>query len=197
MIDQSTRNWLNLSIEGYDAQFDYRFDLTDSVRARVGASGTYFTKFDQHFGPNPKFSVLNTSGFNGVFPSIQFKARAYFGVDVGNFSADLFWNHIGDYRNWSGSTMRPLTRDENGNPNGGSDVVDATNTFDLHLAHKFTLGGVFEEITLSLDVRNIADKDPPFFNGNQGGFMGGAWGYDNYTANPVGRLITVGLRTNF
>ena len=197
LIDQSTRNWLNLSIEGYDAQVDYRFDLTDAIRARVGSSGTYFTKFDQHFGPNPKFSVLNTSGFNGVFPSIQFKARTYVGFDWGAFSADLFWNHIGDYRNWGVSTVKPLTRDANGNPNGGGDRVDATNTFDLHLSYKVAFGDTFDDVTLSLDIRNIADDDPPFFNGNQGGFMGGAWGYDNYTANPIGRLITLGIRTNF
>jgi iron complex outermembrane receptor protein len=197
LIDQSARNWLNLSIEGYDANFDYRFDIGESVRARFGSSGTYFTKFDQHFGPNPTFSVLNTSGFNGVFPSIQFKARTYIGFDLGNFSADLFWNHVGDYKNWSGSTVRPLTRDANGNPSGGGDTVEATNTFDLHLAQKLSFGETFDDVTLSLDVRNIADEDPSFFNGNQGGFMGGAWGYDNYTANPIGRLISIGLRTNF
>jgi iron complex outermembrane receptor protein len=197
LIDQSTRNWLNISIEGYDAQFDYQFDIGERVRARAGASGTYFTKFDQNFGPNPEFSVLNTSGFNGVFASIQFKARAYLGFELGNFSADLFWNHVGDYNNWGGSTVEPLTRDANGNPSGGGDTVDATNTFDLHLAQKLSLGGTFDDVTLSLDIRNIADEDPAFFNGNQGGFMGGAWGYDNYTANPVGRLITLGLRTNF
>ena len=82
--------------------------------------------------------MLNTSGFNGVFPSIQFKARTYVGLDVGKFSADLFWNHIGDYQNWGGSTFTPLTRDANGNPNGGGDTVDATNTFDLHLAYKLS-----------------------------------------------------------
>jgi len=47
------------------------------------------------------------------------------------------------------------------------------------------------------DGARRADEDPPFFNGTQGGFMGGAWGYDNYTANPVGRLITLGVRTSF
>ncbi|MFL6547141.1 MAG: TonB-dependent receptor domain-containing protein [Povalibacter sp.] len=197
LIDQSTRNWLNLSIEGYDAQVDYHFDLGERVKARAGVSGTYFTKFDQHFGTNPTFSVLNTSGFNGVFPSIQFKTRAYAGFDLGKFSADLFWNYIGDYNNWSGSTITPLTRDANGNPNGGGDTVEATNTLDLHLAYRLSLGGVFDEVNLSLDVRNLTDEDPSFFNGNQGGFMGGAWGYDNYTANPIGRLITVGARANF
>ena len=197
LIDQSARNWLNLSIAGYDAQFDYTFDMGDRVKARVGAAGTYFTGYDQYFGTNPEFSVLNTSGFNGVFPSIQKKARTYFGVDVDKFSADVYWNWIGEYNNWGGSTVTPLTRDANGNPNGGGDTVEATNTFDLNLAYRFDLGGTIEELSLSLNVRNITDEDPSFFNGNQGGFMGGAWGYDNYTANPVGRLITLGIRTDF
>jgi len=197
MIDQSARNWLNLSIDGYDAQIDYTFNMGDRVNARVGASGTYFTGYDQFFGTNPSFSVLNTSGFNGVFSSIQKKARSYFGVDVAKFSADVYWNWIGEYNNWGGSTVTPLTRDANGNPDGGGDTVDATNTFDLNLAYRFDLGGTIEELSVSLNVRNITDEDPPFFNGNQGGFMGGAWGYDNYTANPVGRLVTLGIRTDF
>ena len=197
LIDQSARNWLNLSIDGFDAQIDYTFNMGDRVNARVGASGTYFTGYDQYFGTNPAFSVLNTSGFNGVFSSIQKKARSYFGVDVNKFSADVYWNWIGEYNNWGGSTVTPLTRDAFGNPNGGGDTVDATNTFDLNLAYRFDLGGTIEELSVSLNVRNITDEDPSYFNGNQGGFMGGAWGYDNYTANPVGRLITLGIRTDF
>ncbi len=197
LIDQSARNWLNLSIAGIDAQFDYTFDIGDKVNARFGASGTHFENFDQNFGENPVFSVLNTSGFNGVFSSVQFKGRAYGGFDVGKFSADLFWNHIGSYRNWSGSTITPLTRDANGNPNGGGDKVDATNTFDLHVSYLLELGGIMEDMSVSLDIRNIADEEPSFFNGNLGGFMGGAWGYDNYSSNPVGRLVTLGIRTNF
>ncbi|MEO8018825.1 MAG: TonB-dependent receptor [Pseudomonadota bacterium] len=197
LIDQSARNWLNLTIEGIDAQFDYAFHLGDKVSARFGTSGTYFTKYDQHFGANPEFSVLNSSGFNGVFPSIQFKARTSAGVEVGKLAADLFWNHIGSYKNWGGSTFAPLTRDANGNPNGGGDTVDATNTFDLHVAYKLALGQTFDDMSVSLDVRNLTDEDPSFFNGNQGGFMGGAWGYDNYTANPVGRQVTLAVRMNF
>jgi iron complex outermembrane receptor protein len=197
LIDQSARNWLNLSIEGVDAQIGYDFDMGDTIKARVGVNGTYFTKYDQHFGTNPEFSVLNTSGFNGVFPSIQFKARTNVGMDIGSVSTDLFWNHIGSYKNWGGSTFTPIVRDANGNPQSGGDTVDATNTFDLHVSFKLKLGKVVDDMNLSLDVRNLTDEEPSFFNGNQGGFMGGAWGYDNYTANPVGRLVTLGVRTNF
>jgi iron complex outermembrane recepter protein len=208
LIDQSARNWLNLSIEGYDFQLGYNFNIGEKIKARVGNSGTYFTKYDQHFGANPEFSVLNTSGFNGVFPSIQFKMRTSAGIDVGKLSADLFWNHIGSYRNWTNSSFRTVYRDANGNPaqfgvdaNGvrqhSGDLVDATNTFDLHLSYKLGFGTTFDDIGLSLDVRNLTDEEPSFFNGNQGGFMGGAWGYDNYTANPVGRQVTLAVRMNF
>jgi iron complex outermembrane receptor protein len=197
LIDQNARNWLNISIEGYDFQLDYRWDMGDTIKARVGTSGTYFTKFDQNFGTNPWFSVLNTSGFNGVFPSIQFKARTGFGLDAGKLSADLFWNYIGDYNNWSNNTITPIVRDANGNPQSGGDVVEATNTFDLNLSYQLSAGGIFEDLGLSLNIRNLTDEDPPFMNHNQGGFMGGAWGYDNYTANPVGRLITLAVRANF
>ncbi len=197
LIDQSARNWLNLSIEGIDGQIDWGFNMGEKVRARVGASGSYFTKYDQNFGDTPTFSVLNTSGFNGVFPSIRFKGRAWAGVETAKFSADLFWNHTGSYRNWSGSTIEPLTRDENGNPNGGGDVVEATNTFDLHLGYNVGFGETFKDVGLALDIKNLTDEDPSFYNGNLGGFMGGAWGYDNYNANPVGRLITLAVRMNF
>jgi iron complex outermembrane receptor protein len=197
LIDQNARNWLNLSIEGYDFQMGYSFDMGEKAKGRVGTSGTYFTKFDQNFGTNPEFSVLNTSGFNGVFPSIQFKMRTSLGFDFGKLSTDLFWNHIGDYNNWSNNTITPLVRDVNGNPQSGGDVVDATNTFDLNLSYKLSAGGVFEDLGLSLNIRNLTDEDPPFMNHNQGGFMGGAWGYDNYTANPVGRMVTLAVRANF
>ena len=50
--------------------------LSLSIKARIGTSGTYFTKFDQNFGANPVFSVLNTSGFNGVFPSSAMNVTA-------------------------------------------------------------------------------------------------------------------------
>jgi iron complex outermembrane receptor protein len=197
LIDQNARNWLNLSIEGYDFQLDYRFDMGDTAKARIGTSGTYFTKFDQNFGANPTFSVLNTSGFNGVFPSIQFKLRTSFGLDWDKLSADVFWNHIGDYNNWSNNTITPIIRDANGNPQSGGDVVDATNTFDLNLSYKLSAGGMFEDMGVSLNVRNLTDEEPPFMNHNQGGFMGGAWGYDNYTANPIGRQITLAVRASF
>ena len=45
-------------------------------RFTIGSAFTYFTKFRQNFGGGTEFSVLNTSGYNTTFPSVQFKNRA-------------------------------------------------------------------------------------------------------------------------
>jgi outer membrane receptor protein involved in Fe transport len=40
-----------------------------------------------------------------------------------------------------------------------------------------------------LDVVNIFDKRPPFYNSGNGG-------YDTFAGNPLGRVVTIGLRTS-
>ena len=198
LIDQSARNWLNLSIEGFDAQFDYR--------VRHGRQGECPGRHQRHvlhevrseLRYQPEFSVLNTSGFNGVFPSIQFKARTSVGIDVGKLSADLLlephrrlqeleWQH--HHAAHPGCQWQSERRRRHGGCDQYLRSPPGVQALDS--------AGTFEDMSLSLDVRNLTDEDPSFFNGNQGGFMGGAWGYDNYTANPVGRLVTLGVRTNF
>jgi len=50
---------------------------------------------------------------------------------------------------------------------------------------------------LFVDMQNMFDKDPPFYNGNTNGILGGAWGYNGFVSNPIGRLTTLGLRMKF
>lgn len=82
--------------------------------------------------------------------------------------------------------MAPLTRDANGNPNGGGDPVKASTLFDLHLSWDVSSEGMLGKSQVFLDATNLFNKEPPFYNtGN---------GYDRYAANPIGRVVTVGLR---
>ncbi len=196
LIDQSVRNALNLDLDGIDASFTYRTTDVGFGRVTVGSAFTWFTKFRQSFTGSPDFSIRNTSGFNTTFPSVAFKNRAQFGYELGGFAADLFWNYTGAYRNW-GTSVRPLTRDANGNPNGGGDLVKSNNIFDLHL--QYTMGG--EGLTRGwqffVDVQNLLDKDPPFYNGNVGGITGAGFGYNAFVSNPLGRLTSVGVRVKF
>lgn len=196
LIDQSSRNALDLKLDGIDGSFNYRTPETGIGRFSVGTAFTWFTKFRQSFTGSPDFSILNTSGFNTTFPSVAFKNRAQFGYETGGFGIDLFWNYTGAYRNW-GSTVRPIIRDANGNPAGGGDRVRPNNIFDLHV--QYTMGGdsFMRGWQLYADVQNIFDKDPPFYNGNVGGITGAGFGYNAFVSNPLGRLASVGLRVKF
>jgi iron complex outermembrane receptor protein len=181
-------NWLNLDIAGVDYSIDYDLRTDNAGTFSTGISGTEFFKFDQSFGSGPKYSVLNTAGNNGTFPSLKRKARAYLGWANGPFSARLFANYTGSFRNWSSNTVTPLTRDANGNPNGGGDVVKAQTTFDLNMAYEFK-GGFLGGSRLSVSAQNLFDQDPPFYNGSSG--------YYSLIDNPFGRTVTVALRVKF
>ncbi|PZU08768.1 TonB-dependent receptor [Sphingomonas sp.] len=194
LIDQSSRNALNLKVEGIDAQFTYKTRETGIGRFTVGTALTYFTKFVQNFGGGTSFSILNTSGYNTTFPSVRFKNRAQLGWESSGFSADLFWNHTGSYRNWISTSVNPITVDSVGNPTGGGDKVKANNLFDMHLQYTFKTGNFLNGWQLYVDMQNIFDRNPPFYNGNTGGILGGAWGYNGFVSNPLGRLTSFGLR---
>ena len=181
------RNALNLWVEGIDLSANYSLD-TAAGRFGFSAVASYKTRFDQQVGTGGEvFSVLGTTGFNTTFPSIKLETRM--GLDwESNFglSANLFWNHTGKYRNWSGNTVTPITRNAGGVPTGGGDIVEAGNTFDFHVGYEFQGEGMTRELELYVDVNNVFDTDPPFYNSNNG--------FDQFSGNPLGRLIAVGVR---
>lgn len=197
LIDQSTRNALNLTVEGIDAQFTYQHTIGDLGRFTIGTAFTDFTKFKQNFGGGTDFSILNTSGYNTTFPSVKFKNRAQLGWELAGFSADLFWNHVGSYHNWISTTVVPIQTDAVGNPVGGGDVVKAGNTYDLHVQYEFRGANFLRGWQVYVDVQNLFDAKPPFYNGNTAGILGGAWGYNGFVSNPLGRLTAIGVRAKF
>lgn len=181
------RNALSLLVQGVDLSADYRIN-TDAGRFGFNGIVSRKTKFDQKVGTTGTvFSVLGTTGFNTTFPSIKLETRASVSW-TSNFglSGDIFWNHTGSYRNWSGTTVTPITRSAAGVPTGGGDKVKAGNFFDLHVAYDFQGEGMTKGLQLFADVNNIFDKDPPFYNSNNG--------YDTFSGSPLGRLTTIGFR---
>ncbi len=187
IYDYRQRNVLNLDVAGIDASVNYATH-TSFGDLNFGASGTLKTKFDQFFGANgTKFSVLGTAGFNTTFPSVKFESRANIGWSLAGFSANAYLNYLGAYRNWSGSSQVPITR-TNGFPTGGGARVKPNTTVDLNLSYK--IKDVFlKEAQIFVDVTNLFDRDPPFYNVSAG--------YDNINASPIGRVATIGLRTKF
>jgi iron complex outermembrane recepter protein len=63
--------------------------------------------------------------------------------------------------------------------------VVAYTTFDFHAAYNFGASGVLANTEIDLTGVNVLNKAPPFFTT--------AIGYDTFNANPIGRLVTVGI----
>ena len=181
------QNVLNLNIQGIDASASYRIPTQALGTFTIGGSISYFTKFDQKIKGGATFSVLNTTGFNNTFPSIQTQARANVGWERGGLSFDTFLNYVGSYRNYSGTTVVPVVS-ANGNPQSGGDKVKSNLLVDLNATYTFK-GNFMTGSQLFIDATNVFDRDPTFYNN--------ANGIDQYSGNLIGRVITVGLRARF
>lgn len=187
VYDFRQRNVLNLKVQGIDADARYSQN-TDWGSFTLGAAMSLKTKFDQNFGNGPVFSVLNTTGFNGTFPSIRLDLRGDAGVTVGDFGATVFLNHTGGYRNFSANAITPVVS-VGGVPTGaGGDPVDAYTTVDLHLSYNLPESWV-KDGEVFVDAQNLFNTRPPFYNSTQG--------YDVFAGNPILRVISVGVRTRF
>lgn len=186
-------NVLNLNVAGLDVAAGYRID-TGFGRVNLGAAFSRKLKFDQFFGAGGQvFSVLGTAGFNTTFPSVKFEGRFNVGIEAGGLDANVFVNHLGGYTSWSGTVANAVTR-TNGLPTGGGDVVKSFTTVDLHIGYKFKDVGPLGELGLFVDASNLFNTAPPQYNAFG---TNGAAGYDNINASPLGRVVTVGLRTKF
>ena len=187
MYDFRQRNVLSLIAEGIDGEARFRHSTGWGVYD-LGVSVSRKTRFDQNFAGGTTFSVLNTTGFNGTFPSIKLDLRADAGFEYGPFGATVFVNHTGKYRNWGANAVNPVVS-VGGVPTGGGDPVKAYTTFDLHLSYKLPRTGFLPKGSIYLDVVNLFDKKPAFYNSAQG--------YDTFTGNPLLRVATVGIRARW
>ncbi|MBC2669018.1 TonB-dependent receptor plug domain-containing protein [Novosphingobium piscinae] len=186
VYDFRQRNVLNLNVEGLDADARYTRN-TDWGSFTLGAAMSLKTRFDQNFGGGPTFSVLNTTGFNGTFPSIRLDLRGDIGVTYGPVSATAFINHTGGYTNWSATAVNPLVS-VGGVPTGvGGDPVKALTTVDFHLA--WDLPKTLLDSQVYVDVQNLFNTKPPFYSSVQG--------FDTFAGNPLLRIVSVGFRTKF
>ncbi|HVV26575.1 MAG TPA: TonB-dependent receptor [Rhizomicrobium sp.] len=193
--DQSQNNIENLFAQGLDIAINYEFDTDDWGHFGLGTAITEFLQYDISFGypvEGPRYSLLNTDGQTSQFPEIQHQSRTNLSWSMGGFSADLFMNYTGSYRNWA-TPANPLTRDANGNPSGGGDPVKANITFDGHIAYDFP-DGLLGGDQIYLTMTNIFDKHPPFYNSPGQAQITGT---DDLVTSLVGRLTVAGIRVKF
>ncbi|UVO53124.1 TonB-dependent receptor domain-containing protein [Sphingomonas sp. SUN039] len=187
------QNVLNLNVSGIDLDASYRIQTENMGKFTLTAGFSRKTQFDQFFGATgATFSVLGVAGYNLTFPSLKYEGRYSVGWDYKGFDANVFVNHTGGYINWGNPANARINT--NGLPTGGGDVVKAFVTVDAHLGYTFSDTGPFKSLQIYADANNLFDAAPPFYNTFT---LNGAVGYDGTNANPIGRVITLGIRTKF
>jgi iron complex outermembrane receptor protein len=191
----ATDNLINFWASGIDATIGYRFD-TDYGSFSFDDSVSLETTFLQGFGHTPppatsRFEVKNTVGLNTTFPNVGTQMRGHLGWALDPFTADLYMNFTGPYKNVSSTATTLIGSTAFNVYNGvGGDRVAPSYSFDIHLGYDFDSGYLGND-NVSLTVRNMFNTYPPYFNGTQG--SNGTFGFNAYTSNPIGRVIELGF----
>jgi iron complex outermembrane recepter protein len=111
----------------------------------------------------PVVELLDNFGY-----PINLRGRASVGYTLDAFSINAALNYSGDYKDTLVSPVRKIRSNE---------------TVDLSASYKFADAGPAKGTALSLSVRNLFDRDPPFAN-----VVGG---FDLANASPLGRVVAV------
>lgn len=147
---------------GFDSSYMFSYDIGD-ILGVVGGQVTAVT-ID---------ALGNRNESNIGSPSPQWRANFTLGWDNIRHSARVIVRHIDDYTD-------DKTPDQRFNS-----VIASWTTVDLH--YNYTLPN--ERTTLSLNLTNIADKDPPFADQDLN--------FEARTHDPFGRQYQLALRHSF
>ena len=106
------------------------------------------------------------------------------GASTDNLTGRLTWNHSDGYS---------LSTAAAGTAGPPQTEVDAFNTVDLFLSYDLQGVGWRDGVSFTLNVGNVFDEDPPFYNGTQ--TLSSASGYAN--GSTLGRFFQIGVRKTF
>ncbi len=174
LMDTRARNMGSAAVSGLDFSVNYQRD-------------TGFGSIDAGFAGNLRLKQETNSG--GVIndelmdsnPTLRFQTTL--GANIGSFRVQGTWSHLGGYNRKGGASAA----------NFGQARVGAFNTFDLFMKYDFQSEGVFKDLTISLNIQNLLDTDPPVYKSNGVGTPG----FDPTMNFTLGRYFQLGLRKKF
>jgi iron complex outermembrane receptor protein len=179
------QNYVNvneITTSGVDINLTYRFPRTDWGQLRTDFNGTYVFEWDQNDGTGTQHligtyagGIANTVsgvGSTGAFP--RWKHNVNFGWTLGPWSANLNQLYVHGYSEPADDV--PVRR------------VGSYSIWGLNGSYTG-----FKNWTLTLGVKNIFDRDPPFTRQGQAFQIG----YDPYLTDPTGRFYYGSIRYAF
>lgn len=171
-------NASSVEARGLDLSVRHGRDLTILGRAgrlSLTAVWTHVDRHDIRMAPGgPVVQGAGSTNLNTLARSLpRDRARLSLSWRDGGQGATATLHHTGGYRN-----------DRSGITDSS---IASQSTLDLHYVR--TLGGEDGDLELALGVVNVADRDPPLAQFTLG--------YDPMTADPRGRVFTLGLTRRF
>ena len=157
IVDGRRQNLGRSKVSGFDFGVNYTTTIGE-LRLDGGVQGTYYRRY--------RFQTVPGAALTNVISTINFPQRfrmqADLGAEYGKLHGRVTLNHLSAYDN-TGIIPIQKVRDY--------DTVDASLSVDIT-----------ERLSLSVDVRNLLNENPPFVDQTRG--------YDPQSTNPVPRLVS-------
>ena len=173
ILDARTQNLSSIKTTGLDFYVRMRRETGfGDVYGEV--SGNYVLTFDQQASAGAAVvSTLSTD-------TTRLRMTSTLGTDVGNLRAQLVWNFSQGY------DITPTAT------NLQQSHVASFNVFNAFFQYKAPGDSALtKDLTLSLNIDNIFDKDPPLYRGSTATFFGFGNGF------TLGRMVRVGVQKEF
>jgi iron complex outermembrane receptor protein len=204
LTDTRLQNAFNAWFNGIDFGVNYSFPTDTWGNFKLGLNGTELLRYSQQGGNTGP--VLNTlEGPNSPrYNPWDLSFRADIGWAFGALATDLAMNYIHGTQTTNSFYPYSLPGPDRGFYTGspatftsaGVEHLGTLLNFDLNVNYALPKGFVglpdivADGTSVSLTVQNILDTAPPFDAGSSA--AAGANGYSR--GNPIGRLVTIGLR---
>lgn len=173
ILDSRTQNLARVKTSGIDFYARYRHE-TGFGALFFDVNGTRILNFQNQSSPTAALVDAMPFGFTNL------RLSSSVGADIGNLRTQVTWNHSGGYR------LVPVASTLN------QDKVSAYNVFNLFMQYKVPGDSVIaRDLTFSLNVDNVFDKDPPLFRGADASLFGARNGFS------LGRLFRLGVSKKF
>jgi iron complex outermembrane receptor protein len=163
IVDGREVNTGGLQVHGLDLTGGYDLRLGERDRLEFTGEATILFDYLRQVTPaSTPISLLDTGG-----QPVSVRARGGATWTHGPFESTLMLNYTGGYHDVAGRSVSSWT------------------TADLQLLWRPTTIRLLDRTSVALNLLNLADSAPPFFNAPQG------VGYDPANANPLGRVISL------
>lgn len=170
IADGRRTNLAEVETDGLDFSIDYQTDTGfGSIYGNVG--GNYVLNRKEK-------AVAGAAFVNTVANQSRFQLSTTLGAVFGNLRAQATLNHLGG---WDVAALPS---------NLNQSRIKSFNVVNTFVEYDFNGEGVTKDLSLTFNIDNIFDQDPPGYNGVLNSL-------DGYAVSSIGRVVQVGVSKKF